>query len=98
LRRAAGSAAPSTAHLPGTRCRRMKEFTMRWPWQCLRAARKPTARRPPPPKLEQLEDRLLLANVTYHGGPLLQNVQVSTVYYGQPWTTSAALQQTITQT
>lgn len=71
---------------------------MRWLWQCVRAP-KPAALR-----LEQLEDRRLLAsrfgnpNVTYHGGPLLQNVQVSTVYYGQPWTTSAALQQTITQT
>jgi hypothetical protein len=74
---------------------------MRWLWQCLRAARKPTARRPAPAlRLEPLEDRRLLAShsVTYHGGPLLQNVQVSAVYYGNPWTTSAVLQQTVTQT
>jgi hypothetical protein len=79
---------------------------MRWLWQCVRAALKPTApaRRSPAPRLEPLEDRLLLAgrfgtpNVVYHGGPLLPNVQVQAVYYGQPWTTSAALQQTVTQT
>src|SRR5262245_42593832 len=72
---------------------------MRWLWPCLRAARKPLARRPAP-RLEPLEDRRLLAshNVVYHGGPLLQHVQVSAIYYGQPWTTSAALQQTVTQT
>jgi hypothetical protein len=79
---------------------------MRWLWQCVRAALKPNApaRRSPALRLEPLEDRRLLAgrfgapNVVYHGGPLLPNVQVQAVYYGQPWTTSAALQQTITQT
>jgi hypothetical protein len=30
-------------------------------------------------------------SVTYHGGPLLQNVQVQTVYYGQAWSTNALL-------
>jgi hypothetical protein len=34
-----------------------------------------------------------LANVTYHGGPLLQHVQVESVYYGQAWSTDANLQQ-----
>ena len=36
---------------------------MRWLWQCVRAALKPTApaRRSPAPRLEPLEDRLLLA-------------------------------------
>jgi Bacterial Ig-like domain (group 3) len=57
--------------------------------------------------LEHLEDRRLLswggglggglANVTYHGGPLLQHVQVESVYYGTPWTTDAGLQQQISQ-
>jgi hypothetical protein len=36
------------------------------------------------PALEQLESRQLLS-VTYHGGPLLQNVQAETVFYGQDW-------------
>jgi hypothetical protein len=57
--------------------------------------------------LERLEDRRLLswggglggglANVTYHGGPLLQHVQVESVYYGTPWTTDASLQQQVSQ-
>jgi hypothetical protein len=54
--------------------------------------------------LEPLEDRWVLSSfgsvpdVTYHGGPLLQNVQIESVYYGQPWTTDATLQQSISQT
>lgn len=52
-----------------------------------------------PLNLETLEDRrLLAANVTFHGGPLLQNVQVESVYYGQPWTTDSTLQQQASQT
>jgi hypothetical protein len=57
--------------------------------------------------LEHLEDRRLLsfgglfgdgfANVTYHGGPLLQHVQVESVYYGTPWTTDPNLQQQTSQ-
>jgi hypothetical protein len=57
--------------------------------------------------LEPLEDRRLLTgtswlpatpNVTYHGGPLLQNVQVQNVFYGQPWTTDTTLKQAVSQT
>ena len=46
--------------------------------------------------VEHLEERTLLAsgpNVTYHGGPLLQNVQLESVFYGQPWTTNTNLEQ-----
>jgi hypothetical protein len=34
--------------------------------------------------LEGLENRNLMS-VTYHGGPLLQNVQIESVFYGQNW-------------
>jgi hypothetical protein len=44
------------------------------------------------PELELLEDRRLLA-VTYHGGPLLQNVQVEPVFYGSYWNTDGGQQQ-----
>jgi hypothetical protein len=51
--------------------------------------------------VENLEDRRLLAsglpNVTYHGGPLLQNVQIESVFYGQPWSTDTSLQQLASQ-
>jgi hypothetical protein len=51
--------------------------------------------------IEHLEDRRLLAgglaNVTYHGGPLLQNVQLESVFYGQPWTTNTTLEQLVAQ-
>jgi hypothetical protein len=47
--------------------------------------------------LEPLESRQVLS-VSYHGGPLLQSVQVESVYYGQAWTTDPTLQQTIAQT
>jgi len=51
-------------------------------------------------KLEHLEARLVMAGtvVTYGGGPLLENVEIESVYYGQAWTTNATLQQTIAQT
>ncbi|HLJ96794.1 MAG TPA: DUF4214 domain-containing protein [Gemmataceae bacterium] len=47
--------------------------------------------------IEWLEDRRLLSggglpNVTYHGGPLLQNAQIESVFYGQPWSTNTTLQ------
>src|SRR5947209_3497788 len=42
------------------------------------------------PQLEACEGRQLLA-VTYHGGPLLNNVGVETVYYGADWATSPTL-------
>jgi len=57
--------------------------------------------------VECLESRQLLsggsvggaiADVTYHGGPLLQNVQIQSVFYGQSWSTSSSLQQQIQQT
>jgi hypothetical protein len=31
--------------------------------------------------------------VTYHGGPLLRNVEVETLYYGQAWSSDQSLQQ-----
>jgi len=43
-------------------------------------------------ELEPLEDRRLLA-VTFHGGPLLQNVQVEPVFYGPYWNSAAGQQQ-----
>jgi hypothetical protein len=56
---------------------------MRWfrnrlsrPSRCSRSAR---------PALEPLEERCLLASVSYHGGTLLPNVDVETVYYGPQW-------------
>jgi hypothetical protein len=51
--------------------------------------------------LEQLESRELLSvsapNVTYHGGPLLQDVQLQSVYYGTGWSSNAGLQQQVSQ-
>jgi hypothetical protein len=56
--------------------------------------------------VEHLEDRRLLSggpfvgslpNVTYHGGPLLNNVQIQSVFDGAAWSTNASLQQMITQ-
>jgi hypothetical protein len=43
--------------------------------------------------LEQLEDRQLMS-VTYHGGPLLRNVEVATYFLGQAWNYGSAYQQT----
>jgi hypothetical protein len=36
------------------------------------------------PQVEALEDRCLMA-VTYHGGPVLKNVDVQGLYYGADW-------------
>jgi hypothetical protein len=49
--------------------------------------------------VELLEERQLLSgtNVTYHGGPLLQHVQVESAYYGPAWSTDTNLQQQIQQ-
>jgi hypothetical protein len=38
------------------------------------------------------------ANVTYHGGPLLRNVQIQAVFDGQVWSTNSNLQQLVQQT
>src|SRR5438309_1475371 len=60
---------------------------------------KPRSQTVAPLHLEALEDRrLLAANVTFHGGPLLQNVQVESVYLGQAWATDSTLQQQASQT
>jgi hypothetical protein len=67
--------------------------------------RKGTARRYRPAasararlSLEALEDRQLLSSsidgVTYHGGPLLANVGVEALYYGNTWATDPNLQGT----
>src|SRR5689334_6453534 len=70
------------------------------------SSKSPTARRRlwRPLHLEFLEDRRTPAfgflpgpDVTYHGGPLLQNVQVQAVYDGSAWETGAALQQEVGQ-
>jgi hypothetical protein len=79
--------------------------------QRVRAASNPRARasrRPHRLHIEPLEDRRLLAqggllgslvpNVTYHGGPLLQNVQIQSVYDGTAWTSDPNLQQQVQQT
>jgi hypothetical protein len=42
--------------------------------------------------LEHLEERRLLA-VTYHSGPVLRNVEVEPVFYGQYWNSLAGQQQ-----
>jgi hypothetical protein len=49
--------------------------------------------------IEHLEDRRLLSgpDVTYHGGPLLQNVQIESVFYGQSWNTNTTLEQLASQ-
>jgi hypothetical protein len=45
------------------------------------------------PRLEALEDRCVPANVTYHGGYILTNVQVQAIFLGSDWVNSSALQQ-----
>jgi hypothetical protein len=49
--------------------------------------------------VEHLEDRRVLSgiDVTYHGGPLLQNVQIESVFYGQAWSTNSSLDQLLSQ-
>jgi hypothetical protein len=44
------------------------------------------------PVLEQLEGRRV-PTITYHGGPLLAQVQVEAAYYGDYWNTPAGTQQ-----
>ena len=41
-------------------------------------------------QVEELEARYVPAFLTYHGGPLIANVQVETVYLGQAWADQAA--------
>lgn len=43
-------------------------------------------------RLEALETRVVLT-VTYHGGPLLNNVQVQALYYGSEWSTNSTAAQ-----
>jgi hypothetical protein len=70
--------------------------------QRFRTAAKPAKRRRSSVlSVEYLEPRQLLsapqplgpANVTYHGGPLLTQVQLESVYYGKAWSTDSTLQQ-----
>src|SRR5262249_44759136 len=42
------------------------------------------------PTLEGLEERQV-PTVTYHGGPLLQHVEVQALYYGSDWSANSAL-------
>ena len=80
---------------------------MSWLWRGVRRRPRRATRRERGLVLEHLEGRWLpswgggpsvgLANVTYHGGPLLQHVQVESVYYGTPWSTDPGLQQQISQ-
>jgi hypothetical protein len=67
------------------------------------ASRRPLSRRPAAarrspkartvrPTLEALEDRLTPSPLVYHGGPLIKNVQVETLYYGSNWGTDPNLQ------
>src|SRR5262245_44015567 len=47
------------------------------------------------PVVGQLEHRQLLSlSVSYHGGPLIPNVQVETLYLGQAWADPQQLQAT----
>jgi hypothetical protein len=39
---------------------------------------------------EQLEDRLVLAHLTYHGGPLLSHVAIKPIFLGSAWQDQAA--------
>jgi hypothetical protein len=51
------------------------------------------------PRLEALEDRCVPTAVTYHDGPIMNNVQVENIFYGSAWNTPAnqQLQQRINQ-
>jgi hypothetical protein len=76
---------------------------MLWPFRSLlRADKKKTQplRKKYPLAVEALENREVLSglgNVTYHGGPLLQHVQIESVFYGQPWVSTSGLQQLTSQ-
>jgi hypothetical protein len=41
------------------------------------------------PQLEVLEDRVTPTAVTYHGGAIMNNVQVENIFYGAAWNTPA---------
>ncbi len=43
------------------------------------------------PVLEPLEGRALLTQVTYHGGPLLTNVEIQPIFLGSAWATNPVL-------
>ena len=45
---------------------------------------------------ERLEDRALLTELTYHGGPVLTHIDVQPIFYGSYWTNTAVGQQTAT--
>src|SRR5262245_65241611 len=46
-----------------------------------RGARRGKGRRAVRPAVERLEDRWVPADMTYHNGPMMANVNVSTIYY-----------------
>jgi hypothetical protein len=52
--------------------------------RCLAPAQRPVRRRPRPLQLERLESRLV-PTVTLHGGPVLANVHVETLFDGSGW-------------
>lgn len=54
--------------------------------------RSPRSARPVALRLEKLEDRRVPA-LTYHGGPLLANVGVETLFIGSAWQNNASLHQ-----
>lgn len=56
------------------------------------AVQRPSRRGWNRPGLEPLEDRRLLA-VTYHGGPVIRNIEVEPVFYGPYWNSAAGQQQ-----
>src|SRR5262249_25499965 len=79
--------APSSQALHSMKEFPMRSFRARWRIRTASpAAPRPVSR----PSFEQLEDRLVSA-VTYHGGPLLQNVGVEALFYGAGWQNQPAL-------
>jgi hypothetical protein len=68
--------------------------------ELLSCVAKATGRRTPPrapsAAIERLETRELLT-VTYHGGPLLPQVEVQPIFVGSDWATSSSLQSQATQ-
>jgi hypothetical protein len=58
--------------------------------------RRHTASRQPrsaPLTVEKLDDRILPAGVTYHGGAIIPNVRVEPIFYGSSWSANATLKQ-----
>ena len=47
------------------------------------------------PRLQQLESRELLTNLTYHGGPVLTQIDVQPIYFGSYWNNTANGQQNV---